>query len=270
LVKNSNSDRDIRDQGRTPGVVAGVGSALPTPPPQPGVLTLDTHTPPNEYAGLMVKRVNDRRSRKLFSRIVWGLLSSGRYYFLTLTSSPQSPGIEKSLKKFWWWLKRYRPGYEACYCVTDEGYGVVHIVVRLGMKQKRLDAKTVRAYWEKIHQANQIKIRYVPDSKKEDLANYLADQRKRRGLGKEMSWQSAMVRWKYTRGWLPKGYGKAFGRTWVQYQDVPYGLRLMLISGWTKRCFKDPDQVGLRPPKVEKDSEVGWIIKESRCKIDGI
>ena len=95
-----------------------------------------------------------RTSRRLYSRVILGLSLPGRYYFITLTSSPKSPHIEIGWRKFKRWLKYHRPESTYCYCLTNEGHGVIHIVLRLGKHEKRIDVKQLRDYWEKKHKAN--------------------------------------------------------------------------------------------------------------------
>lgn len=191
---------------------------------------LDTHTP---FTGQLngekkeIKFLKDRRSRKIFSRVLLGLHLPGRYYFLTLTSSPVSPPLKKSYDALRKCLSRHRPGCSWLHVMTEEGCGVLHMVIRLLVKQKNLNVKKLRTYWQNLHKAKQIKILRVRNSLK--LANYLSDQRKKRKLGSEMSWQDLIVSWNWSPGWIPKGFTKKFSRLWFDWIDAPDHVKFTVI-----------------------------------------
>ena len=172
------------------GGMAGAGglSAVPGPAGYPAPM-LDIPTPQVRH---LFKRQLTARSRRLFSRAVMGLALPGVYYFLTLTSSPESPPLKKSWGIFKKWLHRYRPGSVWIYVFTDEGHGVIHMIIRMGKNEPRIEVKVLRKYWEKIHKARQIKILYV--RRPQDLAAYLADQRNKKRLGAELAWQDGIQR----------------------------------------------------------------------------
>lgn len=186
---------------------------------------LDTHTlsSPNVNKNQVTKFWMRKTSRTLYSRVMLGLQLPGRYYFLTLTSSPESPSLERSWRKFRQWLHLHRPGIAFCFVITDEGHGVIHIVLRLKPRMKNLKFAEIQEYWQRIHKAKQVRIERVGKAK--NLANYFADQRKLKKMGSEMSWQDYIVRWKYSPGWLPRGFIKRFGRLWLDLIDVPEGIR---------------------------------------------
>lgn len=254
-------DRKFASKSKTEGLESGLGrvpcggSAAAGDP----VLILDTSTPQSAQKLESIGRLFNRRNRRMWSRAIWALKLPGRYYFLTLTTTPESPALEKVWNSLRQWMKRYRPGICWLYCFTNEGkgQGVIHMVLRLGMKQKRLDANEVRAYWYGLTGARQVKIKAVPESKKEDLALYLANQKNKRGLAKEMGYQSAVTRWRYSKGWLPRGFGRVFGRAWVRVGDVPFGLKLKVLSDFLMRYYKDSET--WVPGKMEKDDTEGWI-----------
>lgn len=180
------------------------------------VLILDTSTPKLDGALHSVGRLFNRRNRKMWSRAIDGLRLPGRYWFLTLTTTPTSPSLKSLWNGLRIWLKAYRPGIVWIYCFTTEGkgMGVIHMIVRLGMKQKRIDAKQIRAYWKERTGASQVKLKYVPESKKEDLASYVANQKTKVGVACEMGYQSSVTRWRWSYGWLPRGYGKSKSKLW--------------------------------------------------------
>jgi len=227
---------------------------LDTPTPQSDQIfssSLRPPTPQSDHPGGLVKPGLSPSSRRLFSRSILGLKIPGRYYFITWTSSPQSPPIEKSWRALSNWLKRKRPGASWCYCITNEGHGVIHMIMRLGKREQRLDVKEVRAHWTRLHKANQIKIKHVPESMKNNLAAYLGDQRSKRSLGGEMAWQDGIVRWRWSKGWLPQGFTKAFGRVWVSLLDLSPGLREKAIYDWLHACHEDPVKL-MNPPHVKE------------------
>jgi len=176
-----------------------------------------------------VKWVKNRVSRQVFSRTMLGLKLPGRYYFLTLTSSPESPPLKKSFDLLRKWLKSERPGISWIKVFTDEGHGVIHMVFRLPLKSKNIDVRHLRARWKKWHKATQIKI-VRARSDHEKLADYLCDQRKMRKLGSEMSWQNSITEWGWSKGWIPKGFTKSFGRLWYDWIDAPPKIRDWAVS----------------------------------------
>lgn len=210
---------------------------------------LDTPTPQS----VQVKNTLSRVSRRLYSRCILGMKIPGRYYFITWTSSPQSPPIEKSWFALRMQLKRTRPGSSWCYCITSEGFGVIHMILRLGKREKRLDVNEVRAHWVRLHKANQIKIKHVPESMKNNLAAYLGDQRGKRKLGGEMAWQDGIVRWRWSRGWLPQGFTRAFGRLWWSLLDISPGLREKAVCDWLNACHLNEAKVKAPPKIVSKE-----------------
>lgn len=206
-------------------------------------LTLDTPTPfvntSEKGVSRRYKRTFSKSHRRMYNRILLGLLLPGRYYFLTLTSTPTSPPVRKSYLKFSRWLRRYRPGITWLHCITVEGHGVVHMIIRLGHRTKNLDIKEVRAYWENLTGARQVNIKRVRDSHKKDLADYLANQKLKKSMGREMAYQgSSMVSWHWSKGWLPKGFTKAFARLWLSWIDAPDYIRDWAVSDALTRAYE--------------------------------
>ena len=166
---------------------------------------------------------------------------SGTYYFLTLTSSPNSPLIAKTWNNLRQWLNRYHPSIAYCYAITSEGYGVIHMVIRFENPKERIDAKILRNYWQATHQATQLKIVKVTQSKAQKLANYIADQRRLRGLGTEMAFQNELLRWRYNRRWLPVGFSRQFGRYYqkARYQNnIPQPGVEQFCRLWIRECHE--------------------------------
>lgn len=187
------------------------------------------------------------RSRRVFSRALMGVKKSGRYYFITFTSSPQSPKIEQSWLSLRKWLQRQRSQSSHFHVITSEGHGVIHMILRLGKKEKRIEVKVLRAYWQNLHRAKQIKI--IRISRREDMARYIADQRQKKSLAGEFAWQHGITSWGWSKGWLPRGFTSYFGRFWWRSRDADMGQREMFLHDWLLRCYEDDTQVKA-PPSV--------------------
>lgn len=184
-------------------------------------------------------------SKRIWSRCLLGLKVPGRYYFITLTSSPQSPDVKKGYDNFRKWLNKSRPKSSRFTVVTSEGCGVIHAIIRLGRGESRIDVKELRSWWQKVHKATQIKIKPVGKNHREKMANYLKDQDRKKGLGKEVLYQPRVIQWGYSKNWLPKGFGKAFGRFWHRVMQVTMtaGEREAMVHGWLMECMKNPSEV---------------------------
>ena len=239
------TEAPTREESGTAGSItvpvgAEVGGAVGGPcPPEAAPPILDIPTQRKAIA----RRLLSSRCRRLFSRAILGVLLPGMYYFVTLTSSPQSPPIARSWRGLRRWFRKYRPLTEYIYVMTDEGYGVIHMIIRLGPREKRIEIKELRAYWKVHHIAVQIRIRPVTTSDREQLVKYISDQRKRRGLAGEMAWQDTMVKWRPSRRWLPKAFGRSFGRFWWYNREKPVHIRESEIHDWLLRCLENPDEV---------------------------
>jgi hypothetical protein len=166
------------------------------------------------------------------------LAKRARYYFITLTSSPQSPDIERSWRALRQKLKRDRSHSCWCYCITSEGNGVIHMILRLGKDEQRIDKGELRAYWFDTHKAYEVDIQRVGTEKeKENLARYISDQREGKKLGGEMAWQDKIVRWHWSKGWIPKGYGKVNGKLFCALKDAPIEIRNKELKESVQREF---------------------------------
>lgn len=181
-----------------------------------------------KHLGRPDKVFRDRRAGKLWSRVRLGLYFPGSYYFLTFTSSKKSPPLEKSWKKLRWWLSRNYPDIQWVYCITEEGLGVIHMIVRRA-KGRKFIKKPIAEYWQKTHKAF-MDLRRVKNKK--GLADYLADQRHKSDIATEMFNQPSLVRYRCGTGWVPKGYMKIFGRFWHNFRDVPPLVRDQVLREW--------------------------------------
>lgn len=227
-ISNFRWDRDVGSvsQGLTSqvqGTREGLAAAAACP-------MVHTTTPKLGQTLKSVGRAFNRRNRKMWSRAIDGMRLPGRCYFLTFTTTPISPSLSALWAGLSKWLKRYRPGICWLYCFTMEGGlyqkgspGVIHMVIRLPMRQKNLDINDVRAYWKERTGASQLKILRVPESKKDNLAHYIANQRTKVGMACEMGYQSSVARWRWSKGWLPKGYGHEKSKIWgkMLHQNIP-------------------------------------------------
>jgi hypothetical protein len=175
---------------------------------------------------------------------------------LTLTNCGKGEKQLTNFRKIKWWLKRHYPGIAGCRVFTDEGGGVVHIVVRQGMKQKRIDKEELDLYLVETLGCGFCDIKRVYN--KEGLANYLADQRAKRGMANEMGRQTLMTKYNYFGNWLPPGWLKKFRRAWYRTNGMRLVERLDLFNSWILRYAKDPTTWTPNAP-LTWDNEVGWI-----------
>jgi hypothetical protein len=213
---------------------------LDTPPPQS-----------NQLAALerMRRRLLLPSARRFYHRTRSGLMIPGRYYFITWTTATTSNDIEEYWPALRQWLHRYRPRSTWAYCITREGkaHGVIHMVIRLGPGEDRLDAREVREQWFNLTGAKQIRMEKVGSPEK--LASYLSDQRGKRRIAGEMAYQDLLKRWRWSRGWLPTGWTRAFGRWFRQTLDLPPDIRDQLVKEWLQRASHDQLQVDI-PPRI--------------------
>lgn len=166
-----------------------------------------------------------RKRKRLFFYLKSGLMwnNSREIRFLTLTSAPGSPDLARSFNRLVTEIRRttpeslvkggwltlndlevYYPGvpvdeplqFEYAGCRTDEGYGVLHLLVCGGY----LPVRWLRSLWVKIHGARQINIQKVGD--RDRVAGYV--------LGQYVGNQSKFIRMHVSRRWLFPGARKVF------------------------------------------------------------
>ena len=230
---------------------------------------LDIPTPQLRQIDTQIKRQLTKSSRRFYNRALLGLKLPGRYYFLTYTTAMTTPfPAGHYWRSLWKWHSRYRPNSCCCYGITREGKakGVIHMIVRLGPKEKRMDVNELRAHWFKMTGAVQLKLVYVGRDRKK-LASYISDQRKKRGLAGEMAWQDYLDRWRWTTGWLPKGFTKAYPRVWVRLMQLPLEVAEKAISDWVNACHVNPDKIKYGPWVIQSE-KYGSELLTSNIKAD--
>jgi hypothetical protein len=204
------------------------------------------------------RRMKSQASRRFYTRALLGMKIPGNYYFLTYTTcmTTEHP-VGYYWHDLWRWHRRYRPGAPCCYGITGEGkaQGVIHMIIRLNKGQKRMDVKDLRAHWKKMTGAYHINIQKVDRTTAFKLANYISDQRKLRNMAGEMAWQDFLQRWRWTTGWLPKGFTRAYSRTYARLIDAPPEVRNKAISDWLNACHLKPEKVGT-PPRLRHHKKV--------------
>ena len=167
-----------------------------------------------------------RKRKRLYFYLRSGLLwNAGEdLRFLTLTSAPGSPPdlgasfnhlvtvIRRTTPQRLvedGWLKvgdlgRFYPGkpvdeplrFEYAGCRTDEGYGVIHLMV----SGDYLPVRWLRSLWVKIHAAKQLNIQLIKGRDK--VAGYI--------LGQYIGKQNNFIRMYVSRGWLFPGARASF------------------------------------------------------------
>lgn len=204
---------------------------------------LDTPTPQSGQGD--VPAAKNRRfpvtpsARRLYNRVMLGLLIPGRYYFITWTTTPQGRTVSEywpALRKY---LKRYRPGSTWAYCLTKEGRGrgVIHLVMRIGAEESRPEAIDLRSQWYALTGARQLRIERV--KRPDKLAPYMSDQRRGKRLAGELSFQDEILRWRWSRGWLPKGFIREYGRFFWRYAEINKELRDQAVKHWIRECHAE-------------------------------
>jgi hypothetical protein len=194
-----------------------------------------THAPPPKVRD---STALTKRALRMYGAVLNGFAIAGRFYFLTLTSSPQSPPLKASWKNLTYWLRRQRPGIEWIYCFTDEGHGVIHMVFRLPMKSKNLDVKKVRQYWIEAHKAQQLKLVRVKNP--HDLASYLQQNKtNKKRISAEFLYQPTLQRWNRSKNWLPTGITKHIRRVAFKLRAQPVKVKEICISNYVKRVHSE-------------------------------
>jgi len=162
----------------------------------------------------------------------------------------------REIRQLWDMVRKYlkskMPHSAHFHVLTSEGYGVIHIIIRLVSPDKRLEIIPLRRWWKQYNKASQIKILRVHSQK--DLARYIADQRTKKSLAGEFSWQDGIISWGYAKGWLPKGFTRHFGRFWHKSRDADLGVKEMFLHDWLMRCFEDPAEITV-PPMVHRGGD---------------
>jgi len=236
----------------------GIGRYLDVAPPQPATQASSAAVPvggagapkldiPTPDCGQLIKGGLTGRSRRIFSRALMGVKKRGRYYFLTLTTTVQNPLMGEHWKNLRKWFKRHMPKTTHFHVITKEGNGVIHMILRLGRGESRLEIKPFREWWKDYTGATQVKILKV--TSKEDLARYISDQRYKKKLAGEFAWQDCMVSWGYSAGWLPLHFSKHFGKFWYRSRHAEMGQREMFLHDWLMRCYEDEKEV-VNPPII--------------------
>jgi hypothetical protein len=212
------------------GVGGGGGSKTPAAAAMLDSIDIFTQScsnPPNrERPPVSWPNPEQRKRKRLYFYLRSGLLwnASGDMRFLTLTSAPGSPpDLGRSFNRLVTvirrttpqrlvedgWLKvtdlgRFYPGkpvdeplrFEYGGCRTDEGHGVIHLMV----SGDYLPVRWLRSWWLKIHAAKQLNIQLI--KRRDKVAGYI--------LGQYIGKQTRFIRMYVSRGWLFPGARKSF------------------------------------------------------------
>lgn len=213
------------------------------------VSMLDIPTPQDDTDGAPSLGIYSQSARRLYNRALLGMMKEGRYYFCTWTTTPDGMSISEYWPKLRRWLKIYRPKSSWCYCLTKEGRGkgVCHLVIRIGEGEHRLEVEDLRNQWKALTGARQIRIERVKS--KEQLSQYMSDQRQRKRMAKELLNQSDLIRWRWSQGWLPKGFTREYGKFFWRYAETPKEEREKALKIWLRQCFNDGEMI-FEPPQL--------------------
>lgn len=232
----------------------GVGSGASAPEPLLDVILPNLDKTLDKVRESYRKR---RREGKIFSRSLVGMYLPGDYYFLTFTSSNEAGDIQKKWQALSKWLKRYRPGIAWLYCFTNEGNGVLHMIIRLKKGDTRPDINEINEYWEKTHKS----FAWISKAFNEKgLANYISEQSKRRkGMAGEMMQRKGpdspvqIMRWRMGNGWVPVGFMKAFGRFYFNLGSrLDDHTQKEFVRDWIISCQNNGEYLKY-PPHLKGD-----------------
>ncbi len=191
------------------------------------IFTQRCSNPPNrERPPVSWPNKEQRKRKRLYFYLRSGLLwnASGDMRFLTLTSAPGSPPDlgrsfnrlvtvirrttpQRLVEEKWVTLeelKRFYPTkpideplrFEYAGCRTDEGHGVIHLMV----SGDYLPVRWLRSLWVKIHAAKQLNIQLI--KRRDKVAGYI--------LGQYIGKQNNFIRMYVSRGWLFPGARASF------------------------------------------------------------
>ena len=185
-----------------------------------------------------------RKRKRAFHRIMSGLHRDGRYRFLTLTSSPESPlDIQRSWRKFTMRLQRrglLKDGYIRVTEYTHQGRPHYHIIFR----GSYIEQRWLSHIWAIVHEAP---IVYISDVRsKRGISGYLAKYMAKDNQGR-LSWSMA---------WLYKGFVKA----WYDLKRI--GRELNLPRGQVLQYWQTCCRLGKIPLEVQL-----WRQRESYLKL---
>lgn len=196
-----------------------------------------------------------RSTGKLFSRATIGMMVPGDFYFITFTSSPKSPDLKGSWDRLRKWFHYRYPPMTWLYVMTNEGYGVIHMIVRLPKGHDRIEHSVMDGYWLSIHLAHCL-IKKVFNPK--GLSNYISDQRKRKGMSVEISSQEQITAWRMSKGWVPKAFMLSFGRFWALSSQLPPAVRINVVNQWILEVLSDYSLVN-SVPRINSKGVLNYV-----------
>lgn len=212
------------------GVGGGGGSKTPAAAAMLDSIDIFTQScssaPNREKPPVSWPNPEQRKRKRLYFYLRSGLLwnAAGDMRFLTLTSAPGSPpDLGRSFNRLVTVIRRTTPQrlveekwvtlgelkkfyptkpideplrFEYGGCRTDEGHGVIHLMV----SGDYLPVRWLRSWWLKIHAAKQLNIQLIKGRDK--VAGYI--------LGQYIGKQTKFIRMYVSRGWLFPGARKSF------------------------------------------------------------
>jgi hypothetical protein len=212
----------------------------------------------------IVARPRNMANKTIYSRSISGMMIPGDFWFLTLTSSRESwRDIKHSWRDFYrkWFRKNY-PN-ECVYAIVNEGYenkGVVHAIVRFADKEcKKPNEDQVSVNWNYYHRAYIVD--FGPVKHFDKTANYMVQRHNK--TAEELYRQPSLRSWRYTRGWVPVGFGKGFGRLWYYtLMRLPNNSeRGRIIRDFVLACRRNPDNLKFAPYLVNRNDGMMHLIE---------
>jgi len=205
-------------------------------------------------------RCVNRATNTLWSRAYMGMMLPGDYWFLTLTTSPQSlRSIRISLSRLWnTWLKKKFP-CDWLWCHTNEGLGVVHAVLRFGTGDRIPTEEQIREEWVRLHRA--FMVDFAPVRHFDRTANYLL-QRKN-ATAQELHFQPDVLKWHYSSAWLPRKFASVYGGLWWRtLRFLPNDIERMRVTrDFMLAVRRDPANFKNIPYLVKKKNGLLQIVE---------
>lgn len=219
------------------------------------------------------EKLMKKKKGRLFHCLKSGMLwhSDHEQYFLTLTSSPDSPKIPESFNHIrtnmrsvtpeylvkkgymtqekasrWYSKDRWRSPlmFEYLNQRTLEGHGVLHIV----FAGDHWPISFLRSQWSRIHKARQIRILHI---KKEDLEG--KEKMVRYQMQQYLHEQPGFIRFSHSKGWLFPGYRKVW-------------LNMVKTLGYSDAIIKWNDMLRLKrmPGQTNFNGDVVQTVTEKK------
>lgn len=167
-----------------------------------------------------------KRKRRCFHRAISGIERGGELRFVTLTSEPHSPNIQKSFRKLY--MRLLRRNLIEGYMKVPE-YNEIGNLIHLHMlfRGSYIHQRLLSYWWKEIHNAPVVYIQKYRQRyrSKASMANYMAKYMTKEFAG----------RYSWSWGWVWRGFAKhwTWWKQWYNTVIDPFGTNYQrMITGW--------------------------------------